>query len=998
MKMARLTDFGIPQAFIERWTKTIGLELLDWQADAVRHFDLFGTGSLIVVAPTSSGKTFLAEMAATAALTRRRKVVYVAPLKALVTQKYERFRAVFAGPPLGFRVVVSTRDQRAADGRLRRGDFDIAVTVYEKWHSLLVTHLDLLATIDLVILDEPQLLGDPKRGPVVAAILDAMAAVARPPRVLLLTARLPHAAVLADYLRAPIQTVHRRPVELRLGVLHNGCFHFREHNSSEVGDEALPWNGDLPEAERPLALLDALASRGERILVFCPSKAECHRRASALAEQRPANHPLGDDDRWRLESGPGLASSLTGWLERGVGVHHADLTAHQRALVESLFAAGRIAIVFCTGTLAWGVNLPATAVFVDAEKYTGGAYAGRVLPVPLERLEFEGMAGRAGRLGLGAQDHIGRGILWSHTPCEADLLWQTYIAPDAQNHTSGGSETRPDRDDSAAFAAFPSERRLLNWIVSGLVRSLSDAQALADRSPFGQDRRGVLQYAPIPGRNPQGAVGAVREPPEYPTGVGQTGASRRAPTSAPERIGVGDRADHWAIALDRLTATGLVYQDSDNRLFPTPRGSIAASAGVGIDSAVAIVRALAACSDFDPALWSAFFSTLAEAADARLTGGARRCHATNDPVAALWQTHFGEDFTAAVARRFGKASETVTVHFPNAAVQGRAMLTALVLDDWAAGRPTRELERQFRLPIGRLEPVADTISWIFETTAALATTVPEATRFVPDLERAGFEIRHGVRHDAAALVEALAGLLPRQTLLDLIVRGWDDPATLAARSADDLAGLAPPTIIEKAQRRCRAWVRTQEAESPLSSIRGGVGDGFQSSVTDTQVRSAAGAAERGTGVCPDRSGSILLTTSEEEVSMSPILHLDGAACRARMSVQLAGRTVMLRAKSFKYLLALAAARLLTRDGWVAKHDIEAGENQIKYLYQLRRELSTAGHQAEGLIENDGGGHYRLTLPPQAIRFDLPRLLEHSDWDIRSRAEQLAAAGSANAAA
>ncbi|MEW5702757.1 MAG: DEAD/DEAH box helicase [Candidatus Zixiibacteriota bacterium] len=928
MKMARLQEFGIPPAFIERWTATIGPELLDWQADAVRQFDLFGNGSLIVMAPTSSGKTFLAEMAATAALTRRRKVVYVAPLKALVAQKYRRFREVFASPPLGFRVVVSTRDQRADDARLRRGDFDVAVTVYEKWHSLLVTHLDLLATVDLVILDEPQLLGDPKRGPVVAAILDAMAAAAQAPRVLLLTAHLPQAKAVAAYLRAPVQTVHRRPVELRLGVLHEGRFHFREHNSSEIGDEPLPWDTAVPEAERPLVLLNTLAERGERILVFCPSKAECHRRAGALAERRMAGDSLNEDECWQLESGPGLAAPLAGWLTRGVGVHHADLTRHQRALVESLFVGGRISVLFCTGTLAWGIHLPATTVFVDAEKYSGGAYAGRVLPVPLERLEFAGMAGRAGRLGLGRPDQIGRGILWGRTPCEADLLWQAYIAPETD---TGGSEPRPYRspDKSNGFpGAFPAERRLLDWIVSGLTRSLDEARALADRSPFGQDRGGVWQYAPT----------------------------------------VGDGVDPWAAALDRLIATGLVCRDGDNHLFPTPRGSMVASSGIGIDTAAAVVRALTACSDFDPALWSAFFSTLPEAADARLMTNVRRCTHGADPIAALWRARFGEEFVAAIERRFVRAPEALTVHFPNAAAQGRAMLTALVLDDWAGGRPTPELEHEFRLPIGRLEPVADTISWIFETTAALATTLPETAFLVADLQRAAFETRHGVRQSASALIEALATILPRQTLLDLIARGWDHPAVLASRAADDLAGLTPGPLIERILQRCRRWVQAQrEDRSP-------------SDTNNTPVDSA------------------LSTTGGGEVSMSPILCLDGAACRARMSVQLAGRTVMLRAKSFKYLLALAAARLLTRDGWIAKHDIETGENQIKYLYQLRRELSAAGQKADGLIENDGGGHYRLTLPPQAIRFDLPRLLAHDDWDIRSRAEQLAAAGSATAAA
>ncbi len=853
MKLARLTEYGIPERFITRWRQTIGEELLEWQAEAVRRHDLFGSGSLMVLAPTSSGKTFLAEMAATASLMRRRKVVYVAPLKALVAQKYEHLREVFALPPLGFRVVISTRDRRTADGHLRRGDFDIAVTVYEKFHALILGHIDLLSAVDLVILDEPQLLGDAKRGPAVAAICDALASVARPPRVLLLAAHLPHAEVLSAYLKAPILHVHRRPVELRLGVLHDGHFHFREHNSAEIGDETFPWNDHLPESERPIALLDELAAGGERLLVFCPSKADCHRGAAALAERRMRSVELSDDDLWSVRSGPSLAPDLTEWLRRGVAVHHADLTPHQRTLIESSFVQGRVSVVFCTGTLAWGVHLPATVVFVEAEKYKSGPYAGHLVPAPLERLEFEGMAGRAGRLGMNAgAGHTacaGRGILWSHSECEAELLWKMYVET--------AKAPLPLREDLRGFST---ERRLLDWVVAALAHTLSEARGLAERSPF------------------------------------------------------------------------------------------VSPSGISVDTAIVIMRALEAASDFDPALWTALLSMLPEAADAHLISQVPR------GVGDLWLNRFSEEFPAALVRRFSRDPDAVRGAFPNTSSQGRAMVLALVLDDWMHGLATREIEARYRLPIGRLEPVADTISWMVETAAALALTIPDAIRFGKDLERAAFRIRHGAPEAAHDLVAALDGLLPRQTILDLVARGWDKPEELIRQDTNDLAGFAPARVIEKALQRCHTWIERQSQNINLSDP-----------IIEARTKRPS--------------------ASKEEV-VSPILHLDGAACRARMAVQLAGQTVMLRAKSFKYLLALAVARILTRDGWIAKSDIEPGENQIKYFYQLRRELNVAGKAASTLIENDGNGRYRLALPPQAIRFDLPRLLEHPDWDIRSRAEQL----------
>jgi hypothetical protein len=380
---------------------------------------------------------------------------------------------------------------------------------------------------------------------------------------------------------------------------------------------------------------------------------------------------------------------------------------------------------------------------------------------------------------------------------------------------------------------------------------------------------------------------------------------------------------------------------------------------------------LAAASDFDPALWIALFTTLPEAAEARLVHHVRIDNAQRKPrdVAAAWIRRFSEDFQSALARRFAHDPQVATGAFSNQAAQTRAMLTALVLDDWMHGLSTREIEQRYRLPVGRLEPVADTLSWIFETAGALAATSPLTSRFTSDFERAAFRIRHGIPEGASDLVQALGDLLPRQSILDLVARGWDDPSALAARDAVDLSGIAPRAVIEQVIKRCRKWTQTN---CGLAIADCGL--------NESTVRNPQSAIDK-----------------QEDV-MSPILQLDGAAHRARLSVQLAGQTVMLRAKSFKYLLALASARMMTRDGWINKSEIEPGENQIKYFYQLRRELRAAGPRADSLIENDGSGRYRLTLPPQAIRFDLPRLATHPDWDIRSRAEQLTQLGMTSQAA
>jgi hypothetical protein len=114
------------------------------------------------------------------------------------------------------------------------------------------------------------------------------------------------------------------------------------------------------------------------------------------------------------------------------------------------------------------------------------------------------------------------------------------------------------------------------------------------------------------------------------------------------------------------------------------------------------------------------------------------------------------------------------------------------------------------------------------------------------------------------------------------------------------------------------------------------------------------------------------------------LFIDGKSSGVRLSVEFDGRRVWLRMKSFKYLLALAAARHATVDGWIHKTDIEPGDNQIRYVYQLRRELTRAGVRGatQNLIENDRLGRYRLMVPVDKISLDAELLRRSPDADIR----------------
>jgi superfamily II RNA helicase len=93
--------------------------------------------------------------------------------------------------------------------------------------------------------------------------------------------------------------------------------------------------------------------------------------------------------------------NLVSLLEKGVGIHHAGMMSILREIVEILFARGMIKMLFCTTSVAIGLNLPVkTAIFTDVNKHDGDCLA------ILQGHEYTQAAGRAGRLGLDSVGHV----------------------------------------------------------------------------------------------------------------------------------------------------------------------------------------------------------------------------------------------------------------------------------------------------------------------------------------------------------------------------------------------------------------------------------------------------------------------------------------------------------------------------------------------------------------------------------------------------------------
>ncbi len=408
----------------------------DFQRDA---FDSLDAGhSVLVSAPTGSGKTLVAAYAVHRALGAGGKAFYTTPLKALSNQKYGELVATYGEDHVG----LLTGDTAI------KPEAPVVVMTTEVLRNMLLAGSDLLTGLHTVILDEVHFIQDPYRGGVWEEVL-----VLSPPaiRFVCLSATVNNATELGGWLRSvrgdtDVIVERHRPISLR----HHFAAHRREDAETVLvpllTDRGVPskegqridmavrraMSGRPPQWQRhgrgprlpyrsPLRteLIDELEHLEMLpVIVFIFSRAACddavrqvvrdgvrltdadeQSAIRAVAERR--TEALGDEDLAVL----GYDEWVEG-LSYGVAAHHAGLVPVFRETVEECFAAGLLKAVFATETLSLGINMPARTVVI--ERFTKYGGAGRATLTSGEYLQ---LTGRAGRRGLDDEGHAI--VLWS---------------------------------------------------------------------------------------------------------------------------------------------------------------------------------------------------------------------------------------------------------------------------------------------------------------------------------------------------------------------------------------------------------------------------------------------------------------------------------------------------------------------------------------------------------------------------------------------------------
>jgi len=382
----------------------------DFQLEAVQALDQ--GKSVVVCAPTGSGKTLIGEYAIYRALDHGKRVFYTTPLKALSNQKLRDFREQFGDDQVGL---------LTGDLSYNR-DAPIVVMTTEIFRNMLYgTRIGETGTslqdVEAVVLDECHYMNDRQRGTVWEESI-----IYCPPdiQLLALSATVANSDQLTDWLttvHGPTELIYStfRPVPLQFNycttkrlvpLLNDSATAIhpqlkRHHRDSKKSGRRSRDRVSLPFVLSQLQQRDMLPA-----IYFIFSRRGCDKAVGDVshlslvteAEARQLKLRIDEFLAWNPDA------ARRGQLEplyRGIAAHHAGILPLWKGLVEELFQAGLIKVVFATETLAAGINMPArTTVIASLSKRTDDGH--RLLTAS----EFLQMAGRAGRRGMDDRGYV----------------------------------------------------------------------------------------------------------------------------------------------------------------------------------------------------------------------------------------------------------------------------------------------------------------------------------------------------------------------------------------------------------------------------------------------------------------------------------------------------------------------------------------------------------------------------------------------------------------
>lgn len=947
---------GLPESVAAAWRARAIDEWTPLQQAAWREGVQSGAVHWLVAGPTSAGKTMVAEAAAACALTQGRKVLWLAPTRALALQVSRQMEATLAG--LGLRVRCATHDTAAEDAQIFRNQFDLLVAVYEKAAAWTARQPHGLAEVGLVVADELTMLRDPERGGRLDALLTLLQSSPYAPRRLGLTLPVPNLEELARWWGGRLLLCRERPRPLHEGALDlgAGALRWRDRDTGEEGEERLEdpkrlerWiarasraldDPDWPPLRTATAAVAAgLAARGEPTLLFAPSRIQARLWAEGVAEAfnlTPPPKALREESRALADREPTYDHQLLArTLERGVGVHHADLSPEARRIIEEAFRSGAIRLLVATPTLAQGVNLAAVNVLHWPERPDGSA-AGGVRSVALERWRFADQGGRAGRLGLG--EGAGRSILVAWDARHADALWSRYILQPAEPIVSG-------------LAQGPLAPALINCLAGDVARTRGNLKAFF---------MGTLAGATAWRERPEALEAKLEEALEL---------CRGAELIKDAGPGGGLRLT----GLGQTCAAQGIEPETAARLRPW----LAEEAGLDLDGEPPLGALCALALSAPAGLWPA------QARPGRTPVVGELCG---------WFEEQGRELP-------GPLAELVEQPGGPGVSELAALEAAWRMSLWTGAEPTEQVERRTGWTAGALGRAGEGLAWVAGGAAALTLALGGRMEAAQRWRELGARLGAGATREGAALAALRIEGLGRGALQALCAAGLATARAVAESPMNQLLAVlgdkALARRVRAAARQAARAVRSLRLDGANTLWSGGtgggrfqipdlkfeieeIGDGGRSGGAEAEaevIQKMGAIAEMEGGEPVDEAGD-RREERDGPPAEEPLIALD---LQSPGVVRIAGREVRLTPLTFDLLAALAEqpGRVLTRQAIYQRLWPEGGPEDQQLDAHRRRlagELSAAlggaggaGGSGRGVIETIRGVGFRLNVPERSVQ-------------------------------
>ena len=378
-------------------------ELFEPQEEAVKAGLFDDKKNILVTIPTASGKTLIAMLATLSHLSKHKtKVVYLTPLRALTSEKFEEFKKI-EKLNLGrkIKIALSTGDSKEKKEKLE--DADVIFLTNESMDANMAFQQDWIYDVGLVVSDEIHLIGDDTRGPTLEIILTRLRSGfigKNPPRILGLSATISNSDELADWLDCDLveSTFRRVPLSEAVYSRHIITNQDREETEGNLSNDRQESRHQKDWIGLGLDTVDD----GDQCLIFAMTR----KNAVAWAKEagRDVVKMLNENQKKELEKiskkilpkdsydNTKLTTELAQMVKNGTAFHHAGLDQRCRTIIETGYKNRHIKFLTATPTLAAGVNLPARRVVIPSVmRYTNNGLE------KISILEYKQMCGRAGR-------------------------------------------------------------------------------------------------------------------------------------------------------------------------------------------------------------------------------------------------------------------------------------------------------------------------------------------------------------------------------------------------------------------------------------------------------------------------------------------------------------------------------------------------------------------------------------------------------------------------